>query len=137
MPQYFACVNTPVVSASSLLMVAKLLSNDLTDSYVNINKLIILFWDLITVMVCLFYLLVDFGVSAQLDKTIGRRNTFIGTPYWSVYLFILISFRVSWLCQPILFSHADGGYHSLSNVSSFHHYHLAGIPSPLCGNGYQ
>lgn len=29
--------------------------------------------------------LVDFGVSAQLDRTIGRRNTFIGTPYW--YLF--------------------------------------------------
>ena len=27
-------------------------------------------------------LTVDFGVSAQLDKTIGRRNTFIGTPYW-------------------------------------------------------
>ena len=26
--------------------------------------------------------LVDFGVSAQLDKTIGRRRTFIGTPYW-------------------------------------------------------
>ena len=26
--------------------------------------------------------LVDFGVSAQLDKTIGKRNTFIGTPYW-------------------------------------------------------
>ncbi|XP_028671522.2 LOW QUALITY PROTEIN: TRAF2 and NCK-interacting protein kinase [Erpetoichthys calabaricus] len=26
--------------------------------------------------------LVDFGVSAQLDQTIGRRNTFIGTPYW-------------------------------------------------------
>jgi len=25
---------------------------------------------------------VDFGVSAQLDKTIGKRNTFIGTPYW-------------------------------------------------------
>lgn len=30
---------------------------------------------------------VDFGVSAQLDKTIGRRNTFIGTPYW--YYFYL------------------------------------------------
>lgn len=29
-----------------------------------------------------FYFPVDFGVSAQLDKTIGRRNTFIGTPYW-------------------------------------------------------
>lgn len=27
-------------------------------------------------------LLVDFGVSAQLDRTVGRRNTFIGTPYW-------------------------------------------------------
>lgn len=25
---------------------------------------------------------VDFGVSAQLDRTIGKRNTFIGTPYW-------------------------------------------------------
>ena len=30
----------------------------------------------------LFPPVVDFGVSAQLDKTIGRRNTFIGTPYW-------------------------------------------------------
>ncbi|RWS09777.1 Serine/threonine-protein kinase mig-15-like protein [Dinothrombium tinctorium] len=29
--------------------------------------------------------LVDFGVSAQLDRTIGRRNTFIGTPYWYFY----------------------------------------------------
>lgn len=26
--------------------------------------------------------LVDFGVSARLDKTMSRRNTFIGTPYW-------------------------------------------------------
>uniref|UniRef100_A0A8C1PNP6 non-specific serine/threonine protein kinase n=1 Tax=Cyprinus carpio TaxID=7962 RepID=A0A8C1PNP6_CYPCA len=24
----------------------------------------------------------DFGVSAQLDRTVSRRNTFIGTPYW-------------------------------------------------------
>lgn len=30
----------------------------------------------------LIFFAVDFGVSAQLDKTIGRRNTFIGTPYW-------------------------------------------------------
>lgn len=30
----------------------------------------------------LFPLAVDFGVSAQLDRTVGRRNTFIGTPYW-------------------------------------------------------
>lgn len=36
-------------------------------------------------VVCHFsylFLLVDFGVSAQLDRTVGRRNTFIGTPYW-------------------------------------------------------
>ncbi|KAL3313948.1 Mitogen-activated protein kinase kinase kinase kinase 4 [Cichlidogyrus casuarinus] len=26
--------------------------------------------------------LVDFGVSAQLDRTVSKRNTFIGTPYW-------------------------------------------------------
>ncbi|XP_065324281.1 homeobox protein 2-like isoform X2 [Gordionus sp. m RMFG-2023] len=26
--------------------------------------------------------LVDFGVSAQLDRTVSRRSTFIGTPYW-------------------------------------------------------
>lgn len=30
----------------------------------------------------IFYFPVDFGVSAQLDRTVGRRNTFIGTPYW-------------------------------------------------------
>jgi len=29
-----------------------------------------------------FCVLVDFGVSAHLDRTIGKRNTFIGTPYW-------------------------------------------------------
>lgn len=32
--------------------------------------------------ICLCNFSVDFGVSAQLDRTIGRRNTFIGTPYW-------------------------------------------------------
>ena len=34
---------------------------------------------------CVFFLsplAVDFGVSAHLDRTIGKRNTFIGTPYW-------------------------------------------------------
>lgn len=31
---------------------------------------------------CFCTLSVDFGVSAQLDRTVGRRNTFIGTPYW-------------------------------------------------------
>ena len=34
-------------------------------------------------LTCLYLrLAVDFGVSAQLDRTIGKRNTFIGTPYW-------------------------------------------------------
>lgn len=32
--------------------------------------------------------LVDFGVSAQLDRTVGKRNTFIGTPYWMVGMVI-------------------------------------------------
>jgi len=46
----------------------------------------LLFWYILSLYI--FYLnysvvsLVDFGVSAQLDRTIGRRNTFIGTPYW-------------------------------------------------------
>lgn len=42
-----------------------------------------------TIRVCMcaydrdvFTVSVDFGVSAQLDRTIGKRNTFIGTPYW-------------------------------------------------------
>jgi len=41
---------------------------------------------------------VDFGVSAQLDKTIGRRNTFIGTPYWYHVLFLyLLAIRCSYV----------------------------------------
>jgi serine/threonine protein kinase len=30
----------------------------------------------------LFFFLVDFGVSAQLDRTLAKRDTFTGTPYW-------------------------------------------------------
>lgn len=41
---------------------------------------------------------VDFGVSAQLDKTIGRRNTFIGTPYW--FVFSLNNFLYFFYLQP-------------------------------------
>lgn len=41
--------------------------------------------------------LVDFGVSAQLDRTIGRRNTFIGTPYWWVFHLKTSSFANVWV----------------------------------------
>lgn len=36
----------------------------------------------INILCILYVCVVDFGVSAQLDRTVGRRNTFIGTPYW-------------------------------------------------------
>jgi len=39
---------------------------------------------------------VDFGVSAQLDKTVGRRNTFIGTPYWWAVLILLLTCSFYW-----------------------------------------
>lgn len=37
---------------------------------------------LVSLLCSTLFLPVDFGVSAQLDRTVGRRNTFIGTPYW-------------------------------------------------------
>jgi len=39
-----------------------------------------IFWNILNIYSIFFT--VDFGVSAQLDRTVGRRNTFIGTPYW-------------------------------------------------------
>ena len=30
----------------------------------------------------------DFGVSAQITATLAKRKSFIGSPYWSVLLFI-------------------------------------------------
>lgn len=39
-------------------------------------------YNCICVFLFCFFSTVDFGVSAQLDRTVGRRNTFIGTPYW-------------------------------------------------------
>lgn len=44
--------------------------------------LTLIFFLLVVFHFSFLFLLVDFGVSAQLDRTVGRRNTFIGTPYW-------------------------------------------------------
>lgn len=38
--------------------------------------------------------LVDFGVSAQLDRTIGRRNTFIGK-FKNIYTYITITINIA------------------------------------------
>ncbi len=45
--------------------------------------------------------LVDFGVSAQLDKTIGRRNTFIGT-VCLLYLYALQTRVTTWTFKALL-----------------------------------
>lgn len=46
---------------------------------------------------------VDFGVSAQLDRTIGKRNTFIGTPYWLVGPMLIVLYNdfvlLGWLLK--------------------------------------
>ena len=54
------------------------------SSYVSLVKLTNLTLCKVMPLINFFLntLTVDFGVSAQLDKTVGRRNTFIGTPYW-------------------------------------------------------
>lgn len=52
--------------------ISQLVRNSLSKVFISLM--------LLSLMYCMF--LVDFGVSAQLDRTIGRRNTFIGTPYW-------------------------------------------------------
>jgi len=70
-----------------------------TAGYINeyfIVNIIAGFWCLMTQHTFYHVLLsctVDFGVSAQLDKTIGRRNTFIGTPYW-YYFWLLFALSV-------------------------------------------
>lgn len=51
--------------------------------YLAISKSVIMNCTILTILSPPHFILaVDFGVSAQLDRTVGRRNTFIGTPYW-------------------------------------------------------
>ena len=53
-------------------------------SYLHLNKVIhrdIKGQNVLLTDECIIKL-VDFGVSAQLDKTLAKRRTFIGTPYW-------------------------------------------------------
>jgi len=47
---------------------------------------------------------VDFGVSAQLDKTVGRRNTFIGTPYWWALCYLLFYLLTAYLLTVLYFA---------------------------------
>ena len=48
-------------------------------------------------------ILVDFGVSTQFDRIIGRRNTFIETSYWFLLFFnqtvsfLQLCFCLEWL----------------------------------------
>lgn len=54
-----------------------------TSYYQHRNWFVVIFRNSFLYICILFvHYEVDFGVSAQLDRTVGRRNTFIGTPYW-------------------------------------------------------
>ena len=94
---------TPIISILKQIKLISVLRSTLYSFYIQYSKLVnqslIVYCYSISISLFYFYLVilflsrysisilwfsVDFGVSAQLDKTIGRRNTFIGTPYWYV-----------------------------------------------------
>ena len=37
-------------------------------------------------MLSMIFFSADFGVSAQITATLSKRKSFIGSPYWSVYV---------------------------------------------------
>lgn len=52
------------------------------NCYLFFTSAVVIYYVCAVVYICFCIPSVDFGVSAQLDRTVGRRNTFIGTPYW-------------------------------------------------------
>ena len=51
---------------------------------------------------CLCKKIADFGVSAQITATLAKRKSFIGSPYWFVFLCIAI-FRLSFKSLALIF----------------------------------